>query len=122
MKASEIIKQDAERHGVDPARVLSFIGERVESGQGTILQHGDSVLLLTRIGSGDAELHLYTLEQPLALMKSLKYFISTIEQTPIKRVYGQADNPGIIQMLQSIGVDVQESDRPEYNWMAVNRG
>ena len=122
MKASEIIRQDAEQHGVDPDRVLTFIGERVENGQASILQNGDSVLLLTKIGSGDVELHLYTLEQPMALMKSLKHFISIIERTPIRRVYGKADNPGIIKMLESIGVDVQESDRPEYNWMAVNRG
>ena len=122
MQASEIITQDAHQHGVDPSGVLNFVHQRIQSGKGSILQHGDSILLITHLDQGDAEVHLYTVESPLALVKSLKNFLHILQQTPIQRIYGKADNPGILKMLEMIGLSVQHSDRPEYNWMADIKG
>lgn len=118
MTPSQIIAEDARRHGVDPEKVLQYVGSKVKEQTGSIMSAGNSILLLVGIGDESAELHLYTVDSPLSLMKNLPHFIDVIRHTDLKRVYGDTENQGIIEMLKRLGVDVQESDRPEYTWMA----
>lgn len=82
------------------------------------MKHGDSVLFLNRIAPGEAELHLFTADKPQALMAALKDFIKRVRESDLKAVYGKADNPQIVQALRMVGVQVQDSDKPKYNWMA----
>ena len=118
MTPSQIITADAQKHGVDPQRVLSYVAEQIQSNKANLLQTGESILLLVHLGQSAAECHLYTMDSPLGLRKSLAHFLEIIRQTPIKRLYGEAENPGILQMLQMIGLHVEHSDLPQFNWMA----
>lgn len=118
MKPSEIIAADAQRQGVDPQKVLQYVGSQVQNKTGSLMSAGNSLLLLVGIGDRCAELHLYTMDSPLALMKNLTHFIDVIRSTDLDRVYGDTDNPGILEMLKRLGVEVQESDRSGYTWMA----
>jgi hypothetical protein len=49
-------------------------------------------------------------------------FIRTIKESELRRVYGKADNSGILEMLKRIGVNIMESDKPQFNWMAEVHG
>lgn len=118
MTPTEIIEADAQRHGVDPQKVLQYVGSKVKDQTGSLMSAGNSILLLVAIGDACAELHLYTADSPLSLMKNIPHFIDVIRHTDLKRVYGDTENQGIIEMLKRLGVDVQESDRPGYTWMA----
>lgn len=118
MKPSEIITQDVERRKGDPKAVLSSISKLVKDNAAIMLSTEGSVLLVRRLGEGLAELHLFTVESPLSLAKSLKTFIEKIKQSDIKTVYGQAENPQIVKLLQSLGVKVSDSNLPNYNWKA----
>jgi hypothetical protein len=52
------------------------------------------------------------------MVQSLKVFIKKIKQSDIKAVYGKADSPQIVRLLKSIGVPVEDSNIPKFNWMA----
>lgn len=118
MKPSEIITQDVTRRKGDPKAVLASISKMVKGNQAIMMSTEGSVLFVKRLGEGLAELHLFTVESPLALARSLKTFIAKIKQSDIKTVYGEAENPQIIQLLQSVGVKVSDSNLPNYNWKA----
>jgi len=62
---------------------------------------------------------LFTEDKPLALAKAVVVFMQQIRGMDLDAVYGNADNQQIIQLLTSVGVPVQQSDKPEYNWMAM---
>ena len=117
MTPSEIIQVDASRTGYDPNLALTKLKGQVESGQSIMLRENDSILVLTKIGDGIAELHLFTADKPLTLAKSALRFLEKVRQSDTQRVYGKADNDQIVQLLRNLGMEVQESDRPEYNWM-----
>jgi hypothetical protein len=119
MKPSEIILNDKNsiRDGAD--KVLSAVMKIVQDKAGIILQQNDSILLLANLGKNNAELHLYTLDPPLKLARSLKYFIDQIKASDLKRVYGTiAFDAPILRMLRDFGIDIQKSDNPKYQWMA----
>jgi hypothetical protein len=118
MKPSEIILKDKNsiRYGAD--KMLLAVSKIVKQGAGLLLQQGDSVLLLVNLGKGAVELDLFTVEQPIKLAKSVKYFIDQIHKAPdLERAYG-TDVGLDSKMLKDLGIDVQKSDNPKYQWMA----
>jgi hypothetical protein len=119
MKTSEIILNDKEAIKAGAEKVLAAVGKLIQSGHGVLLKDNNSVLLLIRLGEGLVELHLYTVDKPLAVAKSIKYFIKKIRESDLKAVYGNApiDSP-VVQMLNISGVKVEKSNLPKYQWMA----
>jgi len=119
MTPSEIIKKDAEQRGIDPQKLLASVAVLVKKKNAIMLQENESILLLQPIGEGEVELHLFTEDAPLTMAKSLTKFIEKIRSSDLKAVYGDADNEQITSFLTRLGVDVQPSDKPKYNWMAL---
>ena len=120
MKPSEIILQDQYSQADDPKKVLMSIDRIIKAGNGILLQKNNSVLFLIRLGDGDVELHLYTVDPPQSLASAIQYFIEKIKASDIKKVYFIKPKSGeqIVRMLKTYGVDIQKSDRKEYAYMA----
>lgn len=120
MTPTEIILNDQYSQTDDPKRVLSVINKILNDGNGVLLQKNNSVLLLVRLGEGVVELHLYTVDAPQSLGSAIQYFIQKIRASDIKTVYFIQPKSGeqIVEMLKMYGVDVQQSDREKYAYMA----
>jgi len=118
MKASEIIKADAVNRRVDPNKALQTIGALVKAKTAVLMQENDSVLLVKKIGDTSAEIHLFTKDKPNTLAKSVIGFVRKGRALGIKTVYGMADNPQIVDLMKRIGMKVEASDLPNYNWKA----
>ena len=120
MTPSEIILQDQYSQADDPKKVLIAINRIIKDGNGVLLQKNNSVLFLIRLGEGDVELHLYTVDPPQSLASAIQYFIEKIKASDLKKVYFIKPKSGeqIVRMLKTYGVDIQKSDRKEYSYMA----
>lgn len=118
MTPSEIITKDSEKRGLNASQVLNNIAALINEHKATLLHHGNTLLLLRGIGDNSVELHLFTEDAPLSLLKALKVFVKNIRKSSLNKVYGDADNQGILKMLQKADVDIMQSDLPRYNWMA----
>ena len=120
MTPSQIILQDQYSQADDPKKVLRSISRIIKDGNGVLLQKNNSLLFLIRLGEGDVELHLYTVDPPQSLASAIQYFIQKIRESDLKRVYFIKPKSGeqIVKMLKMYGVDIQKSDRKEYSYMA----
>ena len=118
MTPSEIIASDAERNNLDPKILMGYVAKTIKEDKGVLLTANNSLLLITFMGEDNAELHLFTADPPLTLMKSLTQFVQEIKQSDLKRVYGDSDNQEILELLRRLGIDVMESDMEGFNWMA----
>ena len=120
MTPSEIILQDQYSQADDPKKVLIAINRIIKDGNGVLLQKNNSVLFLIRLGEGDVELHLYTVDPPQSLASAIQYFIEKIKVSDLKKVYFIKPKSGeqIVRMLKTYGVDIQKSDRKQYAYMA----
>lgn len=120
MTPSEIIKADFESKGLDPEPAYQKIAALKEKGDLILLNTNNSVLTLTKIPEGGVEVHLFTQDSPVTLMKSMKFFLEKIRAAGIKEVYGNADNPEIIEFIKRLDVEVVTEGLPaKYNWKAV---
>ena len=120
MTPSEIILRDQYSQADDPKKVLMGIDRVIKAGNGILLQKNNSVLFLIRLGEGDVELHLYTVDPPQSLASAIQYFIKKIQDSDLKTVYFIKPKSGeqIVRMLKTYGIDIQKSDRKEYAYMA----
>jgi len=128
MTPSEIITQEAQSLGGDADILLRKIDKLVKSKAGILLQKNDTILLLIAISKTAAELHIFTADRPARVIEAIKYFVEKIKSSDIERVYGSgnmtqdAKLKKTLDVLDRMGVDVQKSDRPEYQWMATVEG
>ncbi len=125
MKPTEIINAEFQKLGKDSGEFLRLLNVAINKKMAIILQEGDSILILLTIGEGLVELHLFTTEGPLKVARALSKFIDKIRKSDLKAVYGpKEDVPNsnklqqTLTMLKTLGVDVQPSDNPKYEWMA----
>lgn len=118
MTPAEVIAKDCEKRGLDAQHVLANVAALVKQHNATLLHHGKTVLLLRGIGNNNAELHLFTDDKVLALLKALRVFVRTIRHSKVNSVYGSADNQKILDLLNKANVEILPSDLAQYNWMA----
>jgi hypothetical protein len=118
MKASEIIKADAVKRKVDPEKAMQTIGALVKDKSAVLMQENNSVLLVRKINPTSAEIHLFTQDNPRTLAKAVIGFVRKGKELGIKTVYGKADNKGIVELMKRVGLNIQASDLPQYNWKA----
>jgi hypothetical protein len=122
MKPSEIIKQDCLNKGLEADKILVAIHTLMRDKRVLIFQHGESVLVLVDIGPGQFETHLYSLDSPLKVSQAMVKFFADIKRLKgLNTMYGEADNPQIINLLKSLAkrekTTIQRPDKSGYNWM-----
>jgi hypothetical protein len=122
MKPTEIISQSIRNDGNDPTSDLNALSLAKQRNSLQMLQENNTVLAMLRLGRGDVEIHLYSVDSPLLMARALTHFIKKIRSMDINAVYGKPDNTNrlgqTLKLLEKLGVEVLPSDRPKYQWMA----
>ena len=119
LPASQIILNDQFSQKDGAEEVILGINALVESGQAIVLQKNNSVLVVIRLAPGVVEVHLYTVDNPIPLAAAIRFFHERLVESDIQRVYGTTPRtPEIINLMQSVGIQVLPSDDPDYSWMA----
>ena len=125
MTPSQIIAADHQRFGhdaEDTKRLMQAIVTMVNKHMATLVQNGDSLLLLTMIAPKTAELSFFTAEtSPQKIKSAIQYFIGQVKKSGVTKVYGQDGGPVLnktLELLKSLGVNVEKSDKHQFLWMA----
>jgi hypothetical protein len=119
MKASQIIQADYRKRGEDPNKYLAGLSKLLEIKGAILLQEGDTVFVIINIGNQKAEVHLYTQDNPLQVTKAMNEFVKKLQNSEITTIYSEEEQPELIQMLQYLDINVEPSDNPNYEWMAM---
>ena len=122
MNASQVIAQCIRDDGNDPSADLRTLATAVQHDAVKILQESRTVIVLLKLGAGQVEIHFYSQDKPVTMLKSLMCLVAKIQATDIRRVYGKPDSLGrlenTLKFLKRRGVAVVTSDNPNYEWMA----
>ncbi len=117
MKVSEIIGKEYQKTGQDPVAYLAGLTKLVSIKDAQILQEGDTVLVVIRLGNNQAQVEFFTQDSPLKVNSSVIALIKKLKTSGIKTIYGSQKSQ-LPQILQSLKIKVAPSDNPNYQWMA----
>ena len=120
---SEIIMADLNRQKMSPEeaqKTLLYLGDLSKQGKLFILQENNTMILLISIGEGIVEAHLFSLDNALTQARSLKVVVDELKRSHLKRMYSNVDDdtPKFLAVMQKFGIETQQSDNPDYVWMA----
>jgi len=119
MNASEIISQYAQQIGLDPQAALIEVKKIMDTPDGQIVKKNDSVFVLQRLDKGVSGIHLFTADDPQTLLTSIQSVIQQLKQSGIAKIYGEKENQELIDALSQLGIQVKNSDIPDYAWSAT---
>jgi len=119
---SQIITDDLERKATleEVQQTIEYFSNANNQGKLFILQENNTIVVLVSIGDAIAEAHLYSIDTPIVMARSMKIMLDELKRSHIKRIYSNVDEdtPKIIALMQRFGTNIQESDNPNYVWMA----
>jgi hypothetical protein len=119
MKASEIIQVNSQRFGIDPNQVLQKMQQEVESQNSVLMQKNDSLFLLTKIQPNVVGVAMFTADGAMTLPRSISEAIAEMKQKGISTIYGDNENTDLLNGLKQAGVQIEQSDLPDYAWKAT---
>lgn len=119
---SQIIMQDLGRKASpeELQQSIAALAELNNQGKLFILQENNTIAVLISIGDNVVEAHLFTIDKPLVMARSLKVILEELKRSHLKRMYSNVDEdtPKILALMRNFGITTKESDNPEYVWMA----
>jgi hypothetical protein len=119
---SQIITDDLERKATleEVQQTIEYFSQANEENKLFILQKNNTIIVLVSIGEGVVEAHLYSLDTPIVMARSMKVMLDELKRSHLKRMYSNVDEdtPKILALMKRFGTDIMESDKPEYVWMA----
>jgi hypothetical protein len=122
MKPSEIIVADTQRLGLNPEEVLSSVQDAVKNKGAALVRKNKSILLLIPIQENVAEWAVFTQDDDATLEASVGFFINETMKTDAYTIYGDAVNDRVLRAMDANGIQIYQSDRPDYDWMAMLGG
>ena len=118
MKPTDIIRANAQQQGVSPEAVVGGVGKAIQEKRSFIIQENDTVLVATLIGPGTIDLHMFTMDPPMTLVKSIAKALEQIKRARfIHVIYVQSKDPQIKRLMDLAGWQPQHSDKLGYDWM-----
>ena len=122
MPPSKIIMADLGRKETpeNVQEVLMALAQLNEQGKLFMLQENNTVAVLISIGDKIVEAHLFSVDKPLVMARSLKTILEELKRSHLDRMYSNVDDdtPKLLALMQNFGITPAESDKPEYVWMA----
>ena len=122
MKPSEIIAADTQRLGLNPEEVLSSVQDAVQNKVAVLVRKNNSILLLIPIQENVAEWAVFTQDDDATLEASVGFFINETMKTDAYTIYGDSVNDRVLRAMDANGIQIYQSDRPDYDWMAMLGG
>lgn len=107
ISTEEILRQGAESAGEDFNQIYQVVEQGIRNGNIRILRHNNSLLVYLILEKGVAETHLYSVDEPPAMIEALKSFYHAFKVSGFKTLHSIVEDPQIIRLLKMAKIPVQ---------------
>ena len=108
LSTPEIIRQDAQRNGLNPQTILETLGKLKLSNQNIqTVKMGHTVFLLMRTPPSTVEVHTFTVDNPKVMVSHFKNLAKFLKKTGIKQAFTYSDQPIFKQLVERSGMPVK---------------
>ena len=102
----DIIRQGTQANGENFDEIYSAIEKGIQNGRVRILRHKNTLCVYVILQKGVAEVHLYSIDQPPAMIDAFKDFYHAFQISGFKSLHSTIDNPQLIRLIQMANIPV----------------
>jgi len=107
LSTPEIIRQDAQRNGLNPQTILETLGKLKLSNQNIqTVKMGNTVFLLMRTPPSTVEVHTFTVDNPKVMISHFKNLAKLLPKLGVKQAFTYSDQPIFKQLVERSGMPV----------------
>lgn len=107
----------------DSANVSPEQGEKLVqaavNGGSKFDREGNTVMAFKQLPPNAAQIYFFSVDKPEAFARSMVKLITPLKQSGVQVVYMNKVDPTIVKTMQAVGLQTQQSDRPDYKVMAM---
>ena len=104
----EIIRQDAQRNGLNPQTILETIAKlKITNKNIQTARIGNTVFLIMRTPPSTAEVHTFTMDNPRVMVENFKGLAKFLKKAGIKQGFTYSDQPIFKQLVERSGMPVK---------------
>ena len=114
----DIIRTYLTYFGVKPEQVPQMIQAVVKDGA-KFTRVGNTMMSMKPISQNAAQVYFFSVDRPEAFAQSMVRLIAPLKESGVQVLYMNKVDPTIVKTMQDVGIQTQQSDRPEYKVMAA---
>jgi hypothetical protein len=107
ISTEDIIRQGAESNGENFDVLYQAIEQGIQDGNIRILRHNNTLLVYAIVEKGVAEIHLYSVDQPPAMIEAFKSFYHAFKVSGFKSLHSIIEDPQLIRLIKMAKIPVQ---------------
>ena len=82
-------------------------------------REGNTVMAFKQLSPNAAQIYFFSVDKPEVFARSMVKLIAPLKQSGVQVVYMNKVDPTIVKTMQAVGMQTQQSDRPDYKVMAM---
>jgi len=110
--AQDIIRQDVERTGGDFNRTYAALQQGVSGNKMRVMRSGNTLLIYTIKGPGQAEIHIATIDNPREVVDNVKKLYQAMLKAGFKKATSTVTNPTMTKVLDQAGIKYRVQQKP----------
>jgi hypothetical protein len=118
LREIDILNQYFRKANIPPEQGLKLIDAAVKSGA-KFTRSGNTLMSYKPVGSNAAQIYFFSVDIPHAFAQAMGDLFNKLKRAGVQVIYMNKIDPMIVSTMQGIGVQTQQSDKPQYKVMAT---
>ena len=89
------------------------------SGGSKFEREGNTVMAFKQLSGDAAQVYFFSVDRPEAFAQSMVKLITPLKESGVQVLYMNKVDPTIVKTMQDVGIQTQQSDRPDNKVMAM---
>jgi len=117
LREIDILNQYFQKVNIPAQQGVQLIEAAIKSGA-KFTRSGNTLMSYKLIGPDAAQIYFFSVDIPHEFAQAIGNLFNKLKQAGVRIIYINKVDPTIVSTMQSIGVQGQQSDKPEYKVMA----
>jgi hypothetical protein len=118
LRTIDILNDYFQKANIPPAQGEKLVETAVNGGS-KFERVGNTVMAFKQVSPNSALVYFFSVDRPEAFAQSMAKLVAPLKQSGIQVLYMNKTDPTIVKAMQSVGMQAQQSDKPEYKVMAA---
>jgi hypothetical protein len=118
LREIDILKQYFRQANIPPEQGVKLLEAALKDGS-KFTRSGNTLMAYKFLGPDSAQIYFFSVDIPHVFAQALGDLVNKLKQAGVKVIYMNKVDPTIVSTMQQIGVNTQQSNKPEYKVMAT---